>query len=897
MLTSILFFCENIMSGTERCNLAVMYHEKETGKVKYYISYTIAFFIVSLIVFLPFLLRGNNLVSAADSYNQFYPTYTYISQYIKEFFQCLIHRNSIPMFDFSIGFGNDIITTLNYYGLGDIFYITAFLASKQSSEVFLTLTILLKIYAAGISFSIWGRYHQLSSPALLAASIFYAFSGFTYSFGLLFPTFMLAQVTLPLFILGLDMLIEADQTWKISKVLILSIFIQALNGFYFLYMETVFGIIYFLVRFFVLNRKKLKKFIFCACNAVWQYLLGIGMASFFFVPVLLEFLKSPRSEETSFSLGKIIELYPIKAWCERLEGLLTAPGYGSGLGLCAIAVVCIIFIYSTHKYTESKILFLLLGVSYCLPITGSIMNGFSYSTERWLFLLYFLIASIIARILPELEHISNRCLILPVLIFTVWIAASFAMNGVNIQTMLRILIVGVSWSSVLYVLMKKVKLPLLSTEGLLSILAITGVILVGVFNNYPVFVGGKGFSAMFLSGDTYEHIADSKFAQYAKADSLNKDVLRTDIYDTCQNAGTIINANGTSSYYSITNPSIYYFLNEYIVSPGIEGSSFTFTGLDSRLSLEMLLSVGSYTDTIEAQKVYANPYVLPLGFTFDSYILTEDAQNEDVLDRNAALIDILTLDTPPQSKSLIQETQLTHQWQKIEITPTYENIHTADNILTVNPNSIIHIPLNETELSAEKEYYLYFNSIIYMEDEIYQDIDIEGKKIRLRPLGSYSGQNNTFMVKVPLTPELLKKKSIDIFFPSDGIYSLDTIELRALDISTYAEIYQDRKEVCLQNLTITGNEISGTIHPETDKLLFMSIPYSSGWKCYVDKNETPIIKANIGFCAVEIPAGEHTVIWKYCTPGLKSGLLVSMISWLLFILLLINSKISRRGFL
>ena len=261
---------------------------------------------------------------------------------------------------------------------------------------------------------------------------------------------------------------------------------------------------------------------------------------------------------------------PLNTWIERLEGLISGPGYGSGLGLCAVAVACIIFVYSTpRKYPELKILLTIMGGSYCLPIVGSIMNGFSYSTERWLFLLYFLIAAAIATVIPELEQISKKYLSILILIFAIWIIALFTIKGINLQSILRIIILGSSWLSVIYILGKKPKFSIMPMEKLLSMHALTGIILVGVFNNFPEAVGGKGFSAMFKEGNIYQSVNNSKFAQYAKEDSLDTNALRTDIYDTCLNASIILNVNGTTSYYSIINPSIYYFLNEYIVSPSI----------------------------------------------------------------------------------------------------------------------------------------------------------------------------------------------------------------------------------------------------------------------------------------------------------------------------------------
>lgn len=865
-------------------------------KKNYFLTYTIVFFVVSAIVFLPFIICGRSFVSMADGYNQSYPAYIYIGRWFKESLYCIFTHNPIPTFDFSIGFGNDIITTLNCYGLGDIFNLTALFSSQKNSQFLLTLTILLKIYTSGISFSVWGLYHKLSHPSLLAAALFYAFSGFTYLFGLQFPFFLVAQVTLPLFILGIDICLESKQVWETSCILILSIFIQALNGFYSLYMETIFAIIYFVVNFFVVQKGPYKRFFLYALNVAWQYLLGIGMASVFFVPVLLEFLKCPRSSESSLSLDAIIKMFPLNTWIERLEGLLSGPGYNSGLGLCAIAVACIIFLFTTpHKNLDLKILLAIFGISYCFPITGSIMNGFSYSTERYIFLIYFLIAVVMVKIIPELVNIQKFQLTVLFSILAIWIITLFTINELNIQSLLRMLLLGLSWISIIYLLFKRPKLSILSIETLLSILSIIGVILVGVFNNFPEVVGAKGFSALFKEYDIYEEISNSKFSQYAYEDTTNENVLRTDIYDTCQNAATILNVNGTSSYYSISNSSIYDFLNEYLVSPGIEGSSFTFRGLDSRLALEMLLSVGSYTDTISAENIYKNPFTLPLGFTFDSYILQQDAQKCDVLDRNNSLIQTVTLETSPQkSLDLIQIKQLDTQWENVSTIPLYENIDVNKNILdVVGPNATIHIPIEETQFSKDVEYYLYFNNLIYMGNEIWQDLDIEGKTLRLRPLGSYSGQQNTYMVKIPITSELMRKKSIDIIFPAPGKYFLDNVELRKLNISSYSDIYNSIFQTHLQNLAIKSNEISGTLQTDSDKILFMSIPYSAGWTSYIDGEQTPVLKANVGFCAIEVPKGNHEIVWKYNTPGLKLALSLSTISCLLFILILV-SKIWRQ---
>ena len=56
-----------------------------------------------------------------------------------------------------------------------------------------------------------------------------------------------------------------------------------------------------------------------------------------------------------------------------------------------------------------------------------------------------------------------------------------------------------------------------------------------------------------------------------------------------------------------------------------------------------------------------------------------------------------------------------------------------------------------------------------------------------------------------------------------------------------------------------------------EKLLCMTIPYSSGWRAYIDGVETEILKADTMYMAVDVPEGTHQIEFYYCTPYLKKG--------------------------
>ena len=79
------------------------------------------------------------------------------------------------------------------------------------------------------------------------------------------------------------------------------------------------------------------------------------------------------------------------------------------------------------------------------------------------------------------------------------------------------------------------------------------------------------------------------------------------------------------------------------------------------------------------------------------------------------------------------------------------------------------------------------------------------------------------------------------------------------------------KQDILKDVVMDTNHISGTLTADQEKLLCMTIPYSSGWRAYIDGVETEILKADTMYMAVDVPEGTHQIEFYYCTPYLKTG--------------------------
>ena len=76
---------------------------------------------MALVIFLQFLYYGKTLIEYHDSLQQYYAAFQYFITYVHKVIRTFISTGQLhlPMWDFSIGMGGDILTALNYYVIGD----------------------------------------------------------------------------------------------------------------------------------------------------------------------------------------------------------------------------------------------------------------------------------------------------------------------------------------------------------------------------------------------------------------------------------------------------------------------------------------------------------------------------------------------------------------------------------------------------------------------------------------------------------------------------------------------------------------------------------------------------------------------------------------------------------
>lgn len=88
-----------------------------------------------------------------------------------------------------------------------------------------------------------------------------------------------------------------------------------------------------------------------------------------------------------------------------------------------------------------------------------------------------------------------------------------------------------------------------------------------------------------------------------------------------------------------------------------------------------------------------------------------------------------------------------------------------------------------------------------------------------------------------------------------------------------------------ESISYTPNSVEIRANTKGNSLLFLSDSYYPGWKAFIDNIETEIYRANYAFRAVVVPAGSHTITFRYQPASFAVGWKVTIISGIVVILL------------
>jgi uncharacterized membrane protein YfhO len=117
--------------------------------------------------------------------------------------------------------------------------------------------ILLRMYLAGAAFLVYARKMKKRDFGSILGALVYVFCGFVFRLGLRHPFFINPMIYLPLLFLGIEKIYKKERPY----VFILTVCAAAMSNYYFLYMLTIFSVIYAWIRFYdYVKEERIKEF-------------------------------------------------------------------------------------------------------------------------------------------------------------------------------------------------------------------------------------------------------------------------------------------------------------------------------------------------------------------------------------------------------------------------------------------------------------------------------------------------------------------------------------------------------------------------------------------------------------------------------------------------------------
>lgn len=886
---------------------------KEQRKYCYGV-YTLMFLLMCIVAFLPFFTEGKSFVWGAgveDGLSQHFSALAYYGEALREFFRNLLAGHpKLVMWDMSLGYGADILSTLNYYAIGDPLNLLYGFVSPKNTETMYNFMIVLRMYLAGITFIMYARKMKKRSYGTVIGALVYVFSGFCFRLGLRHPFFINPMIYFPLLCLGIEKIYQRERPY----VFIFAVCVSAMSNYYFLYMLTIFAVIYAWIRFYKYSEEnKIKTFFLTILKFGMYYTLGIAMAAVILLPSVIGFLGNGRYGNGAD--WKSLIVYPGKYYLLFIENFIGYGNMGSNTNAGYLPIVGIVVLFTLFsqrmKHKKYRAAFIASIIALILPIFGYAFNGFSYANNRWAFALSFIVALLTAEMYPRLFVMSKRQQIgigAGIIIYTVFCIIVNASGEEILKN--KGIMAACGLIAVFYILLLIFqRLGYDTQKRIVRVsMAILLLISVGVHGYYRFDPKEYAYTQEFMDqGQAYRTLKEDNIRMLSKANDPSVYRVHAEGY-RYKNYGLINHLNTISGYYSITAKCVTDTIKGYDTL-GMQYAD-KYKGVDQRLGLLSLAGVKYITVAHNSQvakdvssmgdvpygveklrkkgniTLYKNKYALPFAYAYDSYMTEQQYEQLNGIGKEQAMLAQIILNQHPADK------EIQHNEQRNG--PDIQTISLPETRIS-SPKGKKYADIT-VPVEKDKETYLYFKNLVYhgkkngddkfiltgrkgtkgilvTQNDVQQKIHIQST------FNPYYFGRKDYIVKINHQTSKAKEK-VRLNFLSPGEYEFDDISLITVPKKDVLARLKERKKNSMKQIQYEGNHFRGVYHAKKDQILCVTIPYSKGWKATVNGKRAKIYKANGMFMGIVMKKGTQSVKLDYETPGLKIGAWISLVAWI-----------------
>ena len=863
----------------EKRGKAMMKDKKEDlkGKLGYFLLYTGGFLAAAILMLLIFRKENASFTKMADGVAQHYAVLMWIRNTLRQF----LHGNfALPMVDFSVGQGFDVIGTLNYYGVGDpVNLLTVFFADNHLDQMYMFL-ILFRMYLSGLAFSYYCSTAGIQRKAsVLCGSWLYVFCSFALMGGMKHPLFLNGMLYLPLLLAGTEHLLQK----KSIRFLSVSVALAFMSNYYFMYMNTILCGIYLCVRLFGHYREYgIRKILLLILKMAVAWIWGICLGAVVILPSVYAFLHNARMD----AAGEEVKIFYDAAHYRKMilgffQTLPMTNGWTvHGTAIGGLAGVLMLFTSKkrSRENCQLKIGFVVLLVLLCIPSGGKMMNGFAYVTNRWSYGMAFLCALMAAQAIADLKEQNTKIFLILGVAAGILAAALSASNGKAMRYAIAALAVTVLAFALGAILERKQRKRL---AGCL----VSFVVFAGVCCNLITFFTPVGYSyaARFTKRGVSESVLLNRAVKNVQNAKLAEDgFYRVELPSSLYNCSLAANINTTEFYYSVIPKS----MKDLYVSLGMAKYERpnVMEGLENRQILKNMLCVRYQADK---KGITVNKDALPVGYTYDKIMSREDYDRLTPLECQAALLEYAVLDDDAEK---ILEKQ----------GKTFERGKSPSDGAVIGGNLKItgedRASWKDGTLKGKKQGRMKLKFQTEEKSETYLVLKDLSSRLKVRKKHMLSVQSKKARQEIPMCAVSNEKKmkrdviavnlgirqagTCSLHFHKSHTYKLKEMEIYGISESFIKEQTKKRRKESMTDVKQSTNCIKGRISVFEDKILQLAVPYSRGWHIFVDGKKAKSFASSVAYTGIFLEKGEHTVEMHYISPWIIPGTVLSVAAWI-----------------
>lgn len=799
------------------------------------ISFLIPLSLSLLLFFLLNFLTGEVNFLMSDSFSQYYRLLFHLKN--------VFSGTSNIFYSFAKGLGGAMVSTYAYYLSSPI---NILLVLFDNVYIFYLLATLLKIGLCGTSMYCFLNYHfKDKNNHLLAFSTSYALS--TFVIGNYFQIMWLDGILIaPLILLGIDKIIDSKKPLLYG----ICLFLGVLSNYYIGYILCVFSVIYFIYRLVLSNQNKkhIKKDI--VMFLITSILSGM-MTMFLNIPNILATINGVRYTATYMGIFNTDVFGLLSKFFIGAVNMDNFLNKTHALLYCGIFIIPLLLFYFINKNINKKekiaslIVLLIFLVSILFNPINYAWHMFSPPNcynARYTFLIILFMIYLSCKSFFNLKYITKlqALSICPLIIIALFV---YIFSDLSIYSMY----ISVTLYLIYIFLFLNIKNK--DVKVLFIFLALAELF----FNMYLIFFS---FKKVYYNNDYVEGRFEEKKETINYLKKIDNSFYRVEFdEDSFYNDSYYIGYNCSTTFLSTLNMDIsffekigYYTGNSYDhiaypVMDAIFNIKYYESVYDTNLYSEIyrheispipFLYGKSYIDSI----LYQNPYALSLGFMINS----DTNLDSDIFNNQNKIIKTMTgKDVDVYIKNEVNNNGI-YKFNVIDNNDFYIEIFTKNS-----NNEAYEVYINDK----------LFNIDINTADTIYLKNDFEiGEEVIIRT--NNQDVDNIYVYS---------------FNKDNFLKHINILKNNELNIEKYSDGY-----------------VKGNINVNDKKKLFLSIPYEKGWNIYVDGVKVDYYKLFDTFIGLDLESGYHEIEMIYKTPGLKLGIVVSIVSSVLFISYMIYVK-------